>query len=100
MVPLNCLSPPVISIDRSKAVLLLWIFLLFIIHARLSLLYCLVCSFKPCDHLLGKDRPLVSLVLEFSLCFVTFPYGVSGQVWHLLVLIPDLCLLLYFCFLI
>ena len=28
--------------------------------------------------------------------FVTFPHGVSGQVWYLIVSIPDLCLLLYF----
>ena len=28
--------------------------------------------------------------------FGTFPYGVSGQVWYLIVSIPDLCLLLFF----
>ena len=28
--------------------------------------------------------------------FVTFPFGVSDLVLHLIVLIPDLCLLLYF----
>ena len=27
------------------------------------------------------------------LCFVTFPYGVLGQVWYLIVLIRDLCFL-------
>ena len=27
--------------------------------------------------------------------FVTFPCGVLGQVWHLIVSIPDLCLLTY-----
>ena len=31
-----------------------------------------------------------------SLCFVTFPYGVPGQVWYLIVLIPDFCLPFYF----
>ena len=31
----------------------------------------------------------------FSCVFVTFPYGVLGQVWYLIVLIPDLCLLPY-----
>ena len=30
-----------------------------------------------------------------SLCFVTFPYGVPGQVWYLIVSIPGSCLLLY-----
>ena len=28
--------------------------------------------------------------------FVTFPICVAGQVWYLIVLIPDLCLSLYF----
>ena len=28
--------------------------------------------------------------------FVTFPCGVLGQVWYLIVSIPDLCLLSYF----
>ena len=30
-----------------------------------------------------------------SCVFVTFPFGVLGQVWYLTVLIPDICLLLY-----
>ena len=29
-------------------------------------------------------------------CFVTFPCGVLGRVWYLIVFIPDLCLLTYF----
>ena len=28
--------------------------------------------------------------------FVTFPIGILGQVWYLIVLIPDLCTLTYF----
>ena len=37
---------------------------------------------------------LLALLSEiFSCVFVTFPYGVSGQVWYLIVSIPDLCLL-------
>ena len=59
----------------------------------LSLLCCLVCSLQPCVHLLGKGWLLGSLVC--SCIFVTFPYGVQGQVWYLIVLIPDLCLLVY-----
>ena len=31
----------------------------------------------------------------FSCVFVTFPCGVLGQVWYLIVSIPDLCLLTY-----
>ena len=30
--------------------------------------------------------------------FVTFPCGILGQVWYLIVLIPDLCRLSYFYF--
>ena len=36
------------------------------------------------------------LLLLFSCVFVTFPCGVLGQVWCLIVSIPDLCLLTYF----
>ena len=36
------------------------------------------------------------LCMMFSCVFVTFPYGVLGQVWHLIVSNPDLCLVLYF----
>ena len=28
--------------------------------------------------------------------FVTFPYGILGRVWYLIVWIPDLCRLSYF----
>ena len=31
------------------------------------------------------------------MCFVTFPYGVPGQAWYLVVSIPDLCLLYFYC---
>ena len=39
---------------------------------------------------------LALLYVMFSLCFVTFPFGVLGQVWYLIVSIPDICLLPYF----
>ena len=76
--------PQGIFTDGSKAVLLLVIYV-----SCLSLLYYLVCSLQPCDHLLGNVWPLV-----FRCVFVTFPYGVSGGVWYLIVLIPVLCLFL------
>ena len=47
-------------------------------------------------YLLGKDWPLGSLAYYILLCFVTFPCGILGQVWYLIVSIPDLCLLTYF----
>ena len=36
------------------------------------------------------------LYVMFSCVFVTFPCGVLGQVWYLIVSIPDICLLPYF----
>ena len=66
------------ALQSSKAVLCLWIICVIYV-SRLSLLYCLVCSLQPCDHLLGKGCPLCSLVCDVFLCFVTNPYGVSGQ---------------------
>ena len=35
------------------------------------------------------------MCVMFSCVFVTFPQGVSGQVWYMILLIPDLTLLLY-----
>ena len=39
---------------------------------------------------------LTLLCVVVNKCFVTFPYGISGQVWYLIVSIPDLCLPLYY----
>ena len=52
----------------------------------------LVCLLQACDHLLGKTD---LFALLFSFVFVTFPCGVLGQVWYLIVSIPDLCHLTY-----
>ena len=35
------------------------------------------------------------LCVLFRCIFVTFPYGVPGQVWYMIVSIPDLCLLYF-----
>ena len=35
---------------------------------------------------------LAHLCVVFSHVFVTFPYGVPGQVWYFIVSIPDICL--------
>ena len=34
-------------------------------------------------------------MFDVFLCFATFPYGVLGQVWYLIVSNPDFCLLPY-----
>ena len=39
---------------------------------------------------------MVLLCLIFLLGFITLTYGVLGQVWYLIVMITDLCLLTYF----
>ena len=42
-------------------------------------------------------RGLMSWLLFALYCdFITFPCGILGQVWYLIVLIPDLCRLSYF----
>ena len=53
------------------------------------------CSLLPCGHRLGKGWPLVSFMMP-NFDFVIFPCGILGQVWYLIVLIPDLCRLSYF----
>ena len=44
-----------------------------------------LCLSFPCSYLLGKG-----LALLYHCAFVTFPYGVLGQAWFLIVSIPDL----------
>ena len=39
---------------------------------------------------------LANLYEMFSYVFDTFPCGVLGQLWNLIVLIPDICILPYF----
>ena len=44
-----------------------------------------------------KRADLLALLCVMFYCvFGTFPCGVLGQVWYLIVSIPDLCLLSYF----
>ena len=54
-----------------------------------------VCLYVLCGHLLGKGCPLGSRL--WCLLYVChFSYGILGQVWYLIVSIPDLCTLTYF----
>ena len=39
---------------------------------------------------------LLALVCDVYCGFVTFPFGTLGQVWYLIVSIPDPCFLSYF----
>ena len=54
-----------------------------------------VCLYMLCGHLLGKGWPLGSR-LWCLLWVCHFPIGILGQVWYLIVSIPDLCNLTYF----
>ena len=61
---------------------------------------CLLCFVRVClyvlrGHLLGKGWPLGSRLLCL-LWVCHFPIGILGQVWYLIVSIPDLCNLTYF----
>ena len=80
--------------DRSKAVLLLWIFYVFVLSCVCNV-FVRVCLYVLCGHLLGKGWPLGSR-LWCLLWVCHFPIGILGQVWYLIVLIPDLCFLTHY----
>ena len=44
----------------------------------------------------GEELTSAFLNVMLSCVFVTFLFGFLGQVWYLIVSIPDLCLLPYF----
>ena len=39
----------------------------------------------------GKELTSLLSFVMFNCVFVTFPWGILGQVWYLIVSIPDLC---------
>ena len=45
-----------------------------------------VCSLLPCGHLKGR-ADLLALVCDIYCDVVTFPFGILGQVWYLIVAI-------------
>ena len=75
-----------VSTDPSKAVLPLWIIFGYLYF---------VFSLQPYGYQLGRTGLLARLYVKFSCVFVSFPCGVLSQVWCLIVLIPDLCILCY-----
>ena len=78
--------------DCLLALLLLWIIFVICVH---FCLYYAVLSI-PCSlgiTCLERADLKALLYMMFSCGFVTFPYGVSVQVWYLIELITDLCLL-------
>ena len=63
------------------------LFLSCVCHAFASVHCCLVVT--------CWERAWLLFVM-FNCIFVTFPYGILGQVWYLIVSSPDLCRLSYF----
>ena len=68
------------------------LFMFRVCHACLSVQYNLVVTCWEMANLLA----LLQYVMCFFVCFVTFSCGALGQVWYLIVSIPDLCRLTYF----
>ena len=71
-------------------------------YGSFMFLFCLVfamsvrvCLYVLCGHLLGKGWPLGSR-LWCLLWVCHFLIGILGQVWYLIVSIPDLCTFTYF----
>ena len=87
------LIPPV-NLFYSKAVLLLWIFYVFL--SCVCYVFVRVCLYVPCGHLLGKGWPLGFSFMVSNCGFFYFPIGILGQLWYLIVSIPDICTLTYF----
>ena len=44
----------------------------------------------------GKRADLLASVCDVYCDFVTFPFGTLGQVWYLIVSVPEPCCLSYF----
>ena len=65
------------------------LFMSCVCHAFASVYWCLaVACWEKAD--------LLALVCDFYCDFDTFPFGILGKVWYLIVSIPDPCFLSYF----
>ena len=67
---------------------LCYLCLLFFMHSRLFI--------AALWSLAGKALTYLRFFLMFNCVFVTFQCGTLGQVWYLIVSIPDRCCLSYF----
>ena len=68
---------------------------MFFVLSCVCYVFVRVCLYVFCGHMLGKGWPLGSR-LWCLLWVCHFPIGILGQVWYLVVSIPDLCTLTYF----
>ena len=78
----------ILKISLSLPVLFLMTFPRWNFIFVFALTYC-----RACGHLMGNGGSLGSPMCDVFLSFITFPFSVLGQVWYLIVLIPDFCLL-------
>ena len=69
----------------------------------LCFFFCLVFAMSLCASVYmcfvvtcWERADLLALIVVSNCEFVTFPFCILGQVWYLIVLIPDLCTLTYF----
>ena len=69
--------------------------IIYVISVLYLLCFSCVYLLMPCGHLLGKAWPLAH-VYDALLWSCHFPIGILGQVWCLVVSIPDLCPLSHF----
>ena len=67
------------------------LFMSCVCHAFTSVHCCLLVTY-------WEKADLLALTCDFNCVFVTFPCGILGQAWYLIVLIPDICHLSYFDF--
>ena len=79
--------------NRSKAVLLLWIISCYLRFVFVMLPRLFVAALWPPA---GDGLTFWLLFVMFNCTFDAFPCSILGQVWYLIVLIPDLCPLSYF----
>ena len=63
--------------------------LVIAIHFCASVYMCLVVT-------CWERADVLALVYGVQLCVCHFPFGILGQVWYLIVSIPDLCTFNYF----
>ena len=65
------------------------LFMSCVFHAFASVHCCLVVTCR-------ESADLLAFVCDVYCVFVTFPFGILGLVWYLVVSIPDPCCLSYF----
>ena len=67
--------------------------LCYLCHVFLMLLRLFIAALWPT---VGKGLTSLLLLVMFIVFFLTFPCGILGQAWYLIVSFPDLCRLSYF----